>query len=239
MHIYETGIFSNTHVGDATLVLNQLVLAQPTPVTLVLTQRLGTFIVPGKLSIQVKALDFGHEIVQVAPMEPTFQPHYFVASSTPLASGVSSPHASAVTLNGGQQIYIQPMGGIGPMGTGAAPSQAMGSPTVASGTPLAAMPTATGGFMFYAMPPAQGMAMTQAPIAAPSEPAPAYSSLDRTQQYTTDFTYEAPSAPTETLVPQASQLHQQRVAASVIVEQTPPPIHKPHNSGFSDGDSLI
>ena len=236
MHVYESGIFTNTHVGDATVVLNQLVLGQATPVTLSLTQRLGTLIVAGKLHVQVKALDFGHEIVQVAPMQDAFQPHYFVASSAPLNNSSVSTQAPMVTLTGGQQLYIQPLGGIPAQVTPTATPQVMPSPTVAAGTPLAAMPTATGGFMFYAMPPVHGHAMTQIPMAAPSEPAPSYASLAAPSpqpQYTTDFTYDAPSAPTETLVPQSSQL-----SAPVILEQSPPPINNNKPYHF-DGDSLI
>jgi hypothetical protein len=57
------------------------VRVQPTPVVLSLTQRLGTVLTQRRLHVQVKALDFGHELVQFAPQQETFQPHYFVAST--------------------------------------------------------------------------------------------------------------------------------------------------------------
>jgi hypothetical protein len=239
MHIYESGFFSNTHIGDATVIFNQLVMNQATPVSLNLTQRLGTHIVAGKLNIQVKALDFGHELVQVAPQPAQFQPHYFVASSLPLASPSEVPApSSAVTLGTGQQVYIQPMASV----TGAA-----GSPyapqNLSLSTPLTTMPTANGGFMFYAMPP--GSVHTASPHAphashaphAPlhAEPAPSYASLDLSQQYTADFTYEAPSAPTETLVPPSSISPKPHIA-----EQSPPPISNlPPPPYHYNGESLI
>jgi hypothetical protein len=238
MHVYESGFFSNTHIGDGIIVFNQLVLNQPTPVALNLTQALGKVIVPGKLHINVKALDFGHEIIQVAPQATSFQPHYFIASSMPLAS-TSGPSASnlpssAITLNGGQQIYIQPMGGA-PAGPGATLAPA----ALDASTPLTAMPTANGGFMFYAMPP-QG---SHHASHVPAEPAPSYASLDHSQQYTTDFTYEAPSAPTETLIPRGV-MEQPRPshATHAIVEQSPPPISNsssPPPYSFGNQDSLI
>ena len=241
MHVFEAGFFSNAHVGDATIQFNQLVLNQPTPVALAMTQRLGSVIVPGKLHVQVKALDFGHEIVQVAPQAQTFQPHYFVASSAPLASGnpaAPSPlPSSTVTLNGGQQLYIQPMMSSAAPGAG----QSRGLDTSA---PLAAMPTGTGGYVFYSLPPG---AQAPQPIVhhpvQPSEPAPSYASLDPSLQYTADFTYEAPTAPTETIVNPPSYGNRPNYPEFDIAEQAPPPFVKqsaPTTSyNFENGDSLI
>lgn len=198
LHVFEAGFFSNGHIGDAQIQFNQLVLNQPTPVALAMTQRLGSVIVPGKLYVQVKALDFGHEIVQVAPQQQTFQPHYFVASSTPLSAASSGapvplPSSTAVNLGAGQQLYIQPM----------MSSTAPGVPQsrgIDTSTPMAAMPTANGGYIFYSMPPGAQAPQPIVHNVVPNEPAPSYASLDPSFQYTADFTYEAPSAPTETVV---------------------------------------
>lgn len=222
MHVYESGIFTNTHVGDSVIQFNQLVLNQQTPVCLPLTQRLGAVVVAGKLNVQVKALDFGHELIQVAPQPPQFTPHYFVASSLPLSSGLGPSDAtmpsSAVSLGPGQQVYIQPLGSITNPSNNYLPSG------INVQAPLTTMPTANGGFMFYTMP--QGPSHSSAP--APSEPAPSYASLD---QYTADFTYEAPSAPTATIVP-SQHGH--------IDEQSPPPISNASPPPYAyHGESLI
>lgn len=260
LHVFEVGFLSHSYVGDASVVFNQLVARQPTPLGLPLTINLGATKVPGKLSIQVTALDFGHELVQFAPQAPSFQPHYFVASSSPIASAASPATAppSAYTLANGQQIFLQPMGTM-PV---AAPNGA--GQTTAPITPLtsSAIPTPNGGFMFYAMP--NGMAATNgstnmpmtatAPVhpglsqmgayaGVPSDPAPPYPGLDMSQQYTADFTYEAPSAPTETVYqddfnPRAGAgVSRPPAFTHSIVEQAPPPAQKP--TLFPDGDSLI
>lgn len=116
-------------------------------------------------------------------------------------------------------------------------------------TPLAAMPTANGGYVFYSLPPG---AQSPQPIVhnvVPSEPAPSYASLDPSLQYTADFTYEAPTAPTETVINQHSHGHSafpgygEAERPLYIDEQAPPPFVKqstpPPSYNYQTGDSLI
>lgn len=247
-HVFEAGFFNSTAVGDATVQFNQLVLNQPTPVALQMTQRLGTVRVRGLLHVQIKALDFGHEIIQVAPQPQAFQPHYFIASSVPLGSSSASSAAplpaSTVTLGGGQQLYIQPMAGA----PGVAPQQFQGAKgPLESSAPMAAMPTPNGGYLFYSVAPNGNAQPSQAPHAHISplhnEPAPSYASLDASSQYTADFTYEAPSAPTETIInpPSNADYHGDGAHPLFVAEQAPPPFVRDAapTFNFNEGDSLI